>query len=60
MNIINSFRLSQFKFDNIIPIGQVPKPQLATDFRPIAILSATDKIFQRIMAKYKLSITKNI
>ena len=58
MNINNSFTPSQFKLANITPIGKVPNPQIATDFRPIAILSATEKIFQSWLNTY--SASKNI
>ena len=58
--INNSFTPSQWKTANITPIPKIANPVMATDYRPIANLSAIDKIFQRVLAKYIVTITNKI
>ena len=58
--INQSFTPSQWKTANITPIPKIANPVMATDYRPIANLSAIDKIFQRVLAKYIVTITNKI
>ena len=58
--INNSFTPSQWKTANITPIPKITNPAVATDYRPIANLSTIDKIFQRVLAKYIVTITSKI
>jgi hypothetical protein len=56
----NAFTPEQWKSANITPIPKIPKPTEPTDYRPIAILSTADKTFQRVLAKYMVSVTKDL
>ena len=58
--IYNSFTPTQWKTANITPIPKIANPALAIDYRPIANLSTIDKIFQRVLAKYIVTITSKI
>jgi hypothetical protein len=59
----NSLKLSfvptQWKMANIIAIPKVQHPKTATDYRPIALTSTLCKIFERVIAKHILELTKD-
>ena len=56
----HSYVPNQWKSAYITPIPKVSNPVDSSDFRPIANLACFDKIFQRILVKYILNITKTL
>ena len=58
--IFTSFVPEQWKSANITPIPKVDHPQNPGDYRPIALTSHLCKVFERILAKFIISITKHI
>ena len=60
MCITNSYVPTQHKYSHITPIGKIPSPLTPKDFRPISNLSILDKTYQRVIAQYIISYTKDI
>ena len=60
MTINNTHIPTQHKQSNITPIPKVPNPISSKDFRPISNLSVLDKVYQRVIAKFIIKITKNV
>ena len=60
MCINNSYVPTQHKKSHITPIGKIPIPLTPKDFRPISNISILDKIYQRVIAKFIISYTKDI
>ena len=60
-NIVNEGIIpEQWKGANIVPIPKVSHPEAPGDYRPISILSALGKAFERILARHILVITRSV
>ena len=56
----NSFVPTQWKCANIIPVPKNSKPKDPSDYRPISLTSTLCKVFERILSKRILGLTKSI